>query len=258
MTSRLLAAAGAALLAATAAAGAAETAAAVERDVAAAQHRWDADAAVAVLTRARTLRRASPTAATALLQARAGLLAAELLRVRYEEAAPGAAGRETIGQRIDAFAGEALELMPALPESSERWRLEADLVATMIRSDFRAKKYETRFRTAVARARDLDPRNPRALVSEAKPLLFAPPEHGRDLRAGISLLDQALALDPRLEAALLLRAYARDALGERAAAETDWRAALALNSDCEPARRALAAPAAPAAPFSGAASPATP
>jgi hypothetical protein len=240
MTSRLLAAAGATLLAATAAAGAAETPAAVERDLAGAQRRWDADAAVAVLTRARTLRRASPTAATALLQVRAGLLAAELLRVRFEEAAPAAAGRDTTGQRIDALAGEALELLPALPESSERWRTEADLVATMIRSDFRAKKYETRFRGAIAKARALDPRNPLAIVSEAKPLLFAPPEHGRDLPAGIALLDQALALDPRLEAALLLRAFARDSLGEHAAAEADWRAALAVNPDCEPARRALA------------------
>jgi hypothetical protein len=240
MTGRLLAAAAAALLLATSSAGAAETPAAVERDLAGAQHRWDADAAVAVLTRARTLHRAAPSAATALLQVRAGLLAAELLRVRYEEAAPGAAGRETIGQRIDAFAGEALELLPALPESSERWRTEADLVATMIRSDFRAKKYETRFRTAVAKALQLDPKNPRALVSEAKPLLFAPPEHGRDFRAGIALLDRALALDPRLEPALLLRAFARDSLGERAGAEADWRAALAVNPDCEPAHRALA------------------
>ncbi len=237
----LVARAGAALLAIASAAAAAETPAAVERDLATAGRRWDADAAVAVLTRARALHRALPTPATALLQVRAGLLAAELLRVRFEEAAPAAAGRDTTGQRIDAFAGEALELLPGLPESSERWRMEADLVATMIRSDFRAKKYETRFRGAVAKARALDPRSPRAIVSEAKPLLFAPPEHGRDLPAGIALLDQALALDPRLEAALLLRAFARDSLGERAAAAADWRAALAVNPDCEPARRALSA-----------------
>jgi tetratricopeptide (TPR) repeat protein len=239
---RLLVQAGATLLAAIASAAAAETPAAVEHDLAAAGRRWDADAAVAVLTRARTLRRAFPTPGTALLQVRAGLLAAELLRVRYEEAAPATAGRETLGRRIDAFAGEALALLPALPESSERWRMEADLVATMIRSDFRATKYEARLRAAIAKARALDPANPRAIVSEAKPLLFAPPGHGRDYHAGIALLDRALALEPRLEAALLLRAFARDGLGERAAAEADWRAALALNPDCEPARRALAGP----------------
>lgn len=123
--------------------------------------------------------------------------------------------------------------------------MEADLVATMIRSDFRAKKFEARFRAAVAKARALDPKNAQAIVSEAKPLLFAPPEHGRDYRAGIALLDRALALDPRIEAALLLRAFAHDSLGERAAAEADWRAALAVNPDCEPARHGLAGGAAP-------------
>jgi hypothetical protein len=216
---------------------------AVERDLESAERRWDADAAVLVLTQARALQRAGPSARAALLQVRAGLLAAELLRVRYEETSAGAAERETIGQRIDAFVGEALALLPSLPESSERWRMEADLVATMIRSDFRAKKYEARFRDAVAQARRLDPGNARALVSEAKPLLFAPPEHGRDYRAGIALLDKALALAPHLEAALLLRALAHERLGERGAAEADWRAALSGNPDCEPARRALATPA---------------
>jgi tetratricopeptide (TPR) repeat protein len=233
---------GAALLATIAvAAGAAEPPAAVERDLAAAQRRWDADAAVAVLTRARVLQRAAPSPATALLQIRAGLLAAELLRVRLEQStSTSSADRETLGAQIDAFAGEALALLPALPDSSERWRMEADLVATMIRSDFRAKKYETRFRTAVAKALALDPGNAMAIVSEAKPLLFAPPEHGRDYRAGIALLDKALALEPGLEAALLLRAFGHDRLGEHAAAEADWRAALAANPDCEPARRGLA------------------
>ena len=236
--SRALALAVTAILVA-AAAGAAETPATVERDLVAAERRWDTDAAVAVLSRARALERAAPSARTALLLVQADLAAAELLRVRYEEAAAGAAGRETIAQRIDAFAGEALPLLSSLPESSERWRIEADLVATMIRSDFRAKRYETRLRAAIARARQLDPRNARVMVSAAKPLLFAPPEHGRDLRAGIALLDQALAIDPRLEPALLLRAYAHDGLGERSAAEADWRAALTTNPECEPARRAL-------------------
>jgi hypothetical protein len=216
--------------------------AAVERAVASAERTWDTGAAVEALSRARTLHRAAPSPATALLQVRAGLLAAELLRVEYELARSAASpGRDTLGQRIDASAEEALALLPALPATSERWRIEADLIATMIRSDFRAKKYEARLRAAIAEARRLDPGNARAIVSEAKPFLFAPPEHGRDLRAGIALLDRALALDPRLEPALLLRAFARDQLDERAAAEADWRAALALNPDCRPAREALAA-----------------
>jgi len=102
----------------------------------------------------------APGPAAAALQIRAGLLAAELLRVRFEQAAAGPAGeRERLGQQIDAFAEEALALLVAQPESSERHRLEADLLATMIRSDFRAKKYEARFNAAVAHARELDPAN---------------------------------------------------------------------------------------------------
>jgi hypothetical protein len=214
--------------------------AAVESAVAQAERRWDTGAAVEALSRARTLHRAAPSLAAALLQVRAGLLAAELLRVDFEQAkGTTSPERDTLGQRIDASAEEALALLPSLPASSDRSRMEADLIATMIRSDFRAKKHEVRLRAAIAEARRLDPKNARALVAEAKPLLFAPPEHGRDLRAGIVLLDRALALDPRLEPALLLRAFARDRLGERAAAETDWRAALALNPECRPAKNAL-------------------
>jgi hypothetical protein len=219
---------------------AADSPAGVERAIAAAARSWDAGAAVAALTRARTLQRAAPSERTTRTLVDADLLAAELLRVRYEGTPAGAVERDTLGARIDAFAGEGLALLPSLPSTSERWRIEADLIATMMRSDFRARKYEARFRAAVAEARRLDPRNPRAIVSAAKPLLFAPPGHGRDLHAGIALLDQALALDPRLVQALLLRAYASDALGERDAAVADWRGALALDPECTPAREGLA------------------
>jgi tetratricopeptide (TPR) repeat protein len=213
----------------------------VTREVARAERRWDGDAAVAALTNARALARSAPGPAAAALQIRAGLLAAELLRVRFEQAATdGTASRETLGQQIDAFAEEALALVDGQPATSERYRLEADLLATMIRSDFRAKKYEARFNAAVARARELDPRNPRALVAAAKPFLFAPPGRGRDPAKGIELLDRALGLDPRLESALLLRALGREQLGDRAGAEADWRTALELNPDCAPARQSLA------------------
>jgi len=239
-SARRAALAAVAALAATLAAAAADDCAAVERALAQAERRWDTATAVETLSRARTLHRSSPSAASALLVARAGLLAAELLRVEYEEAKEAGAARDTLGQRIDAFAEEALAALPAAAPGSERWRIEADLVATMIRSDFRARKHEARLRAAIAEARRLDPANPRALVSEAKPLLFAPPEHGRDLAAGVALLDRALALDPRLEPARLLRAFAREQLGERAAAAADWRAALAANPECRPAAAGLA------------------
>lgn len=216
---------------------------AIEADLAAALRRYDAGAAVAALGRAREADRAAPTPATALLRVRAALAVAELLRLQFEQAPKGdVQGRDVLGQRIDAAAEEGLAQLDRLPPGSERYRLEADLVATTIRSDFRARKYEARFTAAVARALELDPRNARAVLAAAKPLVFAPVGHGRDLAAAVATLTRALELDPGLEAARLLRAFALDAQGEREAARRDWLAALAANPDCAPAREALARP----------------
>lgn len=218
-------------------------AATIEADLAGALRRYDADAAVAALGRARELDRSAPTPSTVLLRVRTALAAAELLRVRFEQAPKDdAQGRTVLGQRIDAAAEEGLALLDRLPAGSERYRVEADLVATMIRSDFRARKYEARFATAVARALELDPRNARAILASAKPLVFAPVEHGRDLPRAVETLTRALVLDPTLEPARLLRAFALDAQGQHEAARRDWRAALAANPDCAPAREALAQP----------------
>jgi tetratricopeptide (TPR) repeat protein len=213
----------------------------VERALADAARRYDADAGLVALAGARALAGGAPEDRAARdLAFRAGLLSAELLRARFEETpAKERKTREKLGEQIDAVAIEALGLVDGLPESSERHRMKADLTATLIRSDFRAKKYDKRFRDAVARALELDPKNPKAIVSSAKPLLFAPPGRGRNLKEGIAVLDRALALDPRLETALLLRAHARDGLGDRAGARADWEAALAVNPECAPARRAL-------------------
>jgi tetratricopeptide (TPR) repeat protein len=212
----------------------------VDRALAEASRRYDLDAALEVLASARALAGRAPDGPGRELTVRAGLLAAELLRARFEEtSAKDRTMRERLGAQIDAIALEALGSMRTLAENSERHRMEADLTATLIRSDFRAKKYETRFKDAVARALELDPKNARALVSSAKPFLFAPPGRGRDLKEGIAVLDRALSLDPRLETALLLRAHARNALGDRAGARGDWRAVLAINPDCAPARREL-------------------
>jgi tetratricopeptide (TPR) repeat protein len=109
----------------------------------------------------------------------------------------------------------------------------------MIRSDFRAKKYEQSFRAAVDRALGLDPGNARAWVSSAKPYLFAEPEHGGDVAEALRRLGRALELDPLLESARLLRAVAYDKSGDPAAAERDWQAALRANPECRPALERL-------------------
>jgi len=205
-------------------------------ELAAAARSWDVEAATLVLS---GLRRTPERESDRRLAVRveAGLLVAELLRVEYEQTpAEQRVERRLLGQRIDAAAEEALALVDRLAESSERERMRADLLATLIRSDFRAKQHEAELKAAVARALELDPDNPRALVTAAKPWLFADAEHGGDPRQAIVLLDRALALDPELEPALLLRALAHDVVGDHDAAIQGWRRALERNPQCRPAR----------------------
>lgn len=224
-----------------AAASPAEEAAALDAELLHAARSYNAERALTVLNRARELDCTRPDPGTGALRLRAALAVAELLRIEFEQTPRSeTAVRAAFGRRIDVAAEEGLALLGRLPEDSERHRLEADLVATLIRSDFRATRHEARFRTAVDRALALDPRNPRAHLAAAKPLVFAPPERGRDLRAAVARLTTALDLDPALEPARLLRALALGELGDDEAARRDWQAALAANPDCLPARKALA------------------
>lgn len=226
--------------AAAVAAAAGEPAAGLASELSRALKTYDAEAATAVLSRARAAAGGGEDGPLLELRVEAGLAVAELLRIEFEETpADERAVRTNLGQRIDAAAEEALGLIDDLPESSERYRMEADLVATMIRSDFRARKYRDRLEEATGRALDLDPDSARAWVTAAKPLVFAEAEHGGDLDEAVRLLDRALELEPGLEPALLLRALAYERRGDDAKAEADWRAALEANPHCEPARRAL-------------------
>ena len=197
---------------------------------------YDAAAATAVLSEARVARSSAGSPQLAALHAAAALAVAELLRVELEGLPQGEGEqRRLLGQRIDAAAEDGLAALDGLPETSEVQRVRADLIATMIRSDFRAKKYEPAFRTAVDRALALDQRNARAWVSSAKPYLFAEAEQGGDVAEALRRLDRALELDPGLESARLLRAVAHEKMGNEAAAARDWQAALRANPQCRPA-----------------------
>jgi len=174
------------------------------------------------------------------LEVRAGLLVAELERLAFEDTPREERKvRSEIGERIDSAAEAALTLVETLPESSERWRLRADLLATMIRSDYRAKKYHTAFEEAVDHAMRLDGDNPFAWVTAAKPLIFAGPKRGQDLDEAVRVLDRALEIAPGLESALLLRALAEERRGATERALADWRAALDANPLCGPARQGI-------------------
>ena len=174
------------------------------------------------------------------LVARAALLVAELHRIDYE-ATPKSepSKRRAGGTLIDDAADSGLKALAGLSETSERLRLKADLLATKIRSNFRAKKYGKKMETAASRALEVDPSNARALVSQAKPFLFAEERHGGDLERAIQILDEALALEPTLESALLLRALAYEEQGMTEASRQDIDAALAANPQCRPARERL-------------------
>ncbi len=201
---------------------------------------YDAAAATAVLSEARVARASADSPQLAELHARAALAVAELLRIELEGLAAGETEqRRLLGLRVDAAAEDGLQALGGLPETSDRQRTRADLIATMIRSDFRAKKHEQSFKAAVARALELDQGNARAWVSSAKPFLFAEPEQGGDVAEALRRLDRALELDPGLEPARLLRAVAHEKAGDPEAAERDWRAALRANPQCRPAREQL-------------------
>jgi hypothetical protein len=203
------------------------------RELDAATRTYDLEAARTLLAEVRSLPHESRGGA--IQHARAALLVAELERIRFEQTSERGR-RSELGKAIDAAAEEGLKALASIPKGTEEFRMEADLLATMIRSDFRAKKYLDRMKAATAKALELDPDNARALVTEAKPLIFAAPDQGRDLEAARRLLDRALALEPGLESALLLRAVSWDLDGLPAKAIADCKAALARNPICAPAR----------------------
>ena len=179
---------------------------------------------------------------------RAALLVAELDRIDFEEVAPSQKKqRRRLGASIDAAADLGLKALEPLPETSCRQRLRADLLATKIRSDFRAKKYADEMKAAAKRALELDPGNASAMVTLAKPLIFANDRHGRDLDEAIEVLSGALEIDPTLESALLLRALAFENQGETEACRSDLKAALAANPSCRLATERLLATAPPEA-----------
>jgi tetratricopeptide (TPR) repeat protein len=171
-----------------------------------------------------------------LTLAKACLLVAELHRIKFENTtASDHMARRRSGELIDAAAREGLAALETLASTSETLRLEADLLATLIRSKFRGKKYRKPMERAAREALVLDAGNARALVSLAKPRLFAPGRDETDLEAGLGLLREALEVDPDLETALLLKGRALDELGRTAEAVVAWRRALEINPESRPA-----------------------
>ena len=182
------------------------------------------------------------------LAARARLLCAELYRIEFEQLPESAVKeRREIGKTIDVHAEAGMLLLESLPDTSEKFRIRADLLGTMIRSNYRAGKMKGEMKAAVDEALRLDPANAKAIVSQAKMLIFNPSASDSELREGEALVRRALEIDPALEQARLLQAHAMERLGEREKAVAIWEACLQANPACTPARKALASPDPPGA-----------
>lgn len=171
--------------------------------------------------------------------ASASLLVAELKRGVYESGELERKPRRALGREIDRIAKAAIEGLQQLPESSERYRLQADLMSTMIRSKFQGMKYQPKVEEALERAVQLDEGNASAWVSMARRPLFADPKQGGDLEKALLYLDKALAIKPDHVQALLFRGAAYAKLGETEAADADWTRALELNPNTAGARDRL-------------------
>ena len=177
---------------------------------------------------------------TVSLRVTAHLLVAELLRMEFSylpEAESKA--RRALGQEIDAAAEAGLEQIDKLPESSEKYRLKADLLGTKIRSNYRAGKLKGPLNSAIKEALRQDPKNAHAYVTKAKTLIFRPSPSKEELRGALDLLETADSLDKDLEQGRLLAAYAHMQMGETRQATELWQQCLRENPDCVPAAREL-------------------
>jgi len=174
-----------------------------------------------------------------LLVARTALVAAMLHRKDYEEAATDYAARRELGRKIDDVATAGLGALKDAAESSERFRLEADLWGTMMRTQARGSQFRTHLETATEKALELGPDNANAYITASKRKIFASERRGGDIEEALRLLDTALELDPASELALVFRGLAYEKRGDIQEAQRDWRKALDLNPASMPAQENL-------------------
>jgi tetratricopeptide (TPR) repeat protein len=161
--------------------------------------------------------------------ARAALLVAELRRLDYENAPMRGRDRRILGRAIDDVANIGLDTLDGLPDSSEKYRIEADLLGTIIRSKFRGSRYSDRMTASMAKAIELNPENPEAWVTGSKRMLFASERYGGDVPKALEYLNKALELDPDHERAIVFRGIAYEKLGETEKSKEDVDRALEIN-----------------------------
>lgn len=174
-----------------------------------------------------------------LLLARAALQVANLRREIYEKEDLEISVKRDLGTAIDAAAGTGHAALESAPETSERYRIEADLWATMMRTQWKGNKFKDAMDAAINKAEELDPDNAMVYVTKSKRQLFAKERHGGDLEEAVDTLNKAVELEPENVPARLFRGLAYEKLDNLEAARADWQKALDLNPNCRPAREYL-------------------
>lgn len=164
-----------------------------------------------------------------LALAKATLLVAELRRLDYENAPMRGRDRRKLGRDIDDVADIGLAALENHAETSERYRVEADLLGTIIRSKFRGNRYGDRMQDAMEKAIELDPDNPEAWITGSKRMLFASERYGGNVPKALDYLNKALEIDPDNERALVFRGIAYEKLGDMEKSKEDIDRTLAIN-----------------------------
>ena len=169
------------------------------------------------------------------------LLVASFLRYEYEQPNTSNVQRRELGKEIDLAAAAGFSALGRLPDTSEKYRIMADLYTMMMRSKHKGSRHEESMEECIGKALLLDENNPKALISRSRRLLFAEEKYGGDFEAGLALVNRALEIAPDDESVYILRglAYKQHGMTEKAVA--DWKHALEINPDAKPAREHLEA-----------------
>lgn len=200
---------------------------------------YDMKDAETALTEVEAFIARDPSPEAQLLLARAALQVAMLRREIYEKDELDLPAKRDLGTAIDAVAGTGQLALKSAPEVSERYRIEADLWGTIMRTQWKGNKFKDQMGEALAKAEELDPDNPMVYVSQSKRYIFARERQGGDLEKAVETLNKALALDPDNVPAYLFRGLAHEKLEDLPAARADWQRALEINPRCRPAREFL-------------------
>ena len=201
---------------------------------------YDLEGAEKLYEEAKVLVLDSPSAETNLTLGKAALLLAEFRRYEYEKHTELLArDRRRIGRTVDDAARVGHDALNTLENSSEKFRMKADLWALMIRSKYQGQKYVQEMEKAEKRALAMDPNNANAHVTASKMPLFATKKRGGDIALALDHLNRALEVDPNHEVALVFRGIAYDKLDQRDRGVAELRRALEINPNSRFAKDTL-------------------